>query len=221
MADESSDKLTYQIEVKVMTHMYGSFCQWLCFDLGEPRWRGARGPVSQPDRSSDPDAAIHNFGRYTRYIRKLMLECGSRVAYERVRAVPSKQAATTVFEALVVNRKDFNVEQMHSADFVYLSLSSHFVQQYALLPGQTIQVDVQFQLDRRVFVEWIYAIEELVSPDLIFPNTFIHANVSLIQKIHDLIAKYPKVEYALFDLLFHEGVIHKFILVSTSTCIIR
>ena len=90
MADESSDKLTYQIEVKVMTHMYGSFCQWLCFDLGEPRWRGVRGSVSQPDKSSDPDAAIHNFGRYTRYIRKLMLECGSRVVYERVRAVREK-----------------------------------------------------------------------------------------------------------------------------------
>ena len=65
--------------------MYGSFCQWLCFDIGEPRR-----PISQADRGSDPDAAIHNFGRYTRYIRKLMFECGSRVAYERVRAVREK-----------------------------------------------------------------------------------------------------------------------------------
>ena len=147
-------------------------------------------------------------------VKSVWIQAAPGVEARGASSPPSKQAATTVFEALVVNREDFNVEQMHSADFVYLSLSSHFVQQYALLPGQTIQVDIQFQLDRRAFIEWIYAIEELVSPDLIFPNTFIHANVSLIQKIHDLIAKYPKVEYALFDLLFHEVVIR----ISTSTC---
>lgn len=105
-------------------------------------------------------------------------------------------AAAAVFEALVVNREDFNiVEPLHSADFVYLSLSGHFVKQYALQPGQTISVDIQFQLDRRSFVEWTYAIETLLSPDIIFPNTFLHANISLIQKISELIQKYPKVEY--------------------------
>ena len=90
MIEETREKLTYRIEVKVKTHMFGSFSQWLCFDFGDLRSRGERHSVSHVDSKSDSDAVIHHFGRYTRYIRKLMLECGSRVVHERVRAVCEK-----------------------------------------------------------------------------------------------------------------------------------
>ena len=90
MIEETREKLTYQTEVKVKTHMFGSFSQWLCFDFGDLRSRGKRDSVSHVDSKSDSDAVIQNFGRYTRYIQKLILECGSRVVHERVRAVREK-----------------------------------------------------------------------------------------------------------------------------------
>ena len=100
-----------------------------------------------------------------------------------------------VFENLVVNQEDFNVdESMHSADHIYLSLSGPFVKKYGLEAGQAIQVDVQFQIDRQMFNEWHYALDELVSPKLIFPDTFLETNMYLMKNIHELTAKYFEVE---------------------------
>ena len=110
--------------------------------------------------------------------------------------------STAVFENLVVNQEDFSVdESMRSADHIYLSLSGPFLKQYALVAGSTIQVDVQFQIDRQIFNEWHYALDELVSPKLIFPDTFLETNLYLMTNIRELTSKYPEVEYVRFFLI--------------------
>ena len=90
MLDETHEKLTYRIEVKAKTNMFGSFSQCICFDFGDLHLNGQRDSVSHVDSKPDSDDVIHKFGRYTRYIQKLVLECGSRAVQERVRTVREK-----------------------------------------------------------------------------------------------------------------------------------
>lgn len=143
IAEETHEKLTYQIEVKVKTHMYGSFCQWLCFDFGELQWKGVgeRGLQS----GSDPNAAIHNFGRYTRYIRKLILECGSRVVYERVRSVREKLKFDRWTRA---NRTVVKYDRYYQIDPVFSQFQS--------------KLELKYDIDKSV--------EELITAEVFFKD---------------------------------------------------
>ena len=112
--------------------------------------------------------------------------------------------STAVFENLVVNQENDEFrdvdESMHSAEHIYLSLSGPFVKQYGLEAGQTIQVDVQFQIDRQMFNEWHFALDELKSLELIFPDicTFIQPNMDVMKNIRELTAKTLNFVYVCF-----------------------
>ena len=117
--------------------------------------------------------------------------------------------STSVFENLVVNKEDDEFrdadESMHSAEHIYLALSGPIVKQYGLETGQTIQVDLQFQIDRQMFNEWHYALDELKSPELISPDicTFIQPNMDLMKNIRELTAKTLNFEYVFYKILLY------------------
>ena len=131
-----------------------------------------------------------------------------------VRAVPGAptladpaRAGLYVYEAMVVNREDFNFEPKNpNPNYLYIFLSKQFVHDYALQQNQMLQVEIQFQLNRREFVQQQFALDQLMSPDLLFPNTMVQFNVDLLHQIHQLKQKYPHVEYASLLLpCFHSG----------------
>ena len=107
----------------------------------------------------------------------------------------TERAHLYLYEALVVNKEDFNFDP-RNPNYIYIMLSKSLVSHFALKADQQIQVELQFQLMRRWFVELRYALDQLQSPDIFFPNTMVQFNVELMQKIHELKFKYPKVEYA-------------------------
>ena len=107
----------------------------------------------------------------------------------------TERAHLYLYEALVVNKEDFNFDP-RNPNYIYIMLSKSLVSHFALHADQQIQVELQFQLMRRWFVELRYALDQLQSPDLFFPNTMVQFNVELMSKIHELKYKYPKVEYA-------------------------
>lgn len=74
-----------------------------------------------------------------------------------------------MFEAYFVNKEDFDFDG-RGRDHIYLCLQPRCVEELALQDGQSVAMEIQFQLDRFPFCEMHYALDQLHSVDVVFPD---------------------------------------------------
>ncbi|KAK7471580.1 hypothetical protein BaRGS_00035778, partial [Batillaria attramentaria] len=74
-----------------------------------------------------------------------------------------------VYEAQIFRDENFNYDG-RGKDFVYLCLAPVCVKELKLKAGQSVEVEVQFQMDRLHFVRMHYALDNMTSTDIVFPD---------------------------------------------------
>lgn len=82
---------------------------------------------------------------------------------------PRDSNDNVVYEADIVREENFNYDG-RGRDFIYLCLSRNCVSQLRLSPGISVEVEIQFQMNRSWFVKMHYAVDQLKETDIIFPN---------------------------------------------------
>ena len=74
-----------------------------------------------------------------------------------------------VYEAAIVREENFNYDG-RGRDYIYLCLSPKCVRQLKIKTGLLVNVEIQFQMDRMSFCRMHYAVDQLASPDIVFPD---------------------------------------------------
>ena len=87
----------------------------------------------------------------------------------KVLLAPRADSNKVVYEASIVNKENFEYDG-RGRDFIYLCLSPQCVKQLGLKPGTSIDVEIQFQMDRLFFCRMHYAIDQLHSSEIVFPD---------------------------------------------------
>jgi hypothetical protein len=87
----------------------------------------------------------------------------------KVLLAPRSDSSKVVYEASIVNKENFEFDG-RGRDFIYLCLSPQCVKQLGLKPRTSIDVEIQFQMDRLFFCRMHYAIDQLQSSEIVFPD---------------------------------------------------
>ena len=74
-----------------------------------------------------------------------------------------------VYEAAFVAKENFDYDG-RGRDYIYLCLSPTFCIERELKAGCSVDVEVQFQMDRKPFCIMHYAVDQLSSTDTVFPD---------------------------------------------------
>ena len=100
MLDFHDGSLHYTIVVRATTNLFGSFCQWVCFDLGRTSEdqsstnSTATATVLKTSSSTLPmiqlPSVLRAFGAHTRFVRCLLLETSARSTREQVTRLRNK-----------------------------------------------------------------------------------------------------------------------------------
>lgn len=87
----------------------------------------------------------------------------------KVLLAPRSDSSKVVYEASIVNKENFEFDG-RGRDFIYLCLSPECVTQLNIRPGTSLDVEIQFQMDRLFFCRMHYATDQLLSSDIVFPD---------------------------------------------------
>lgn len=87
----------------------------------------------------------------------------------KVLLAPQSDSAKMVYEAFIVNKENFEFDG-RGKDFIYLCLSPVCVKRLQLKAGTSLDVEIQFQMDRLFFCRMHFAIDLLQSMDTVFPD---------------------------------------------------
>ena len=103
MLDFHDGSLHYTIVVCAKTKLFGSFCQWVCFDLGRtddppstshsPQSElpsATKATATVPKTNSQPASVLQAFGTHTRFVRCLLLETSSKSTREQITRLRDK-----------------------------------------------------------------------------------------------------------------------------------
>ena len=82
---------------------------------------------------------------------------------------PQDNSDKVVFEAAIVREENFNYDG-RGRDYIYLCLSPKCVRQLKIKKGSSVNVELQFQMDRQFFCRMHYAVDQISSPDIVFPD---------------------------------------------------
>ncbi|XP_022318175.2 3'-5' exoribonuclease HELZ2-like isoform X3 [Crassostrea virginica] len=91
---------------------------------------------------------------------------------------PQSHAGSCVYESVIVGRDNFDYDG-RGKEYLYLCLSSQCVQALALQHGMTLKVEIQFQMNRMWFCSMHFAVDNLTSTDVVFPD------LSKIKSFHE------------------------------------
>ena len=86
-----------------------------------------------------------------------------------VLVAPLDRSGKVVYEAAIVREENFNYDG-RGREYIYLCLSPTCVRQLGIKKGMSVNVEIQFQMDRLFFSRMHYAVDELGSPDIVFPD---------------------------------------------------
>ncbi|KAJ8936128.1 hypothetical protein NQ318_022210 [Aromia moschata] len=78
------------------------------------------------------------------------------------------QGRRKVYEALIEDK---------GKNMIYLRLSAQTVQELRLTPDSSLQVEIQFQLNRIPYCEWHYTLDKMANFKMIFPETYLEPNI--------------------------------------------
>ncbi|XP_012934940.1 helicase with zinc finger domain 2 isoform X2 [Aplysia californica] len=95
---------------------------------------------------------------------KLVLSSVSSVLF-----APSNSHSQLVYEAVVMKDSDYNYDG-RGKDYIYVVVSGAMAKQLGLSHSQQVEIELQFQMDRKFFCRMHYAIDCLTSTDVVFPD---------------------------------------------------
>lgn len=87
----------------------------------------------------------------------------------KVLIAPRSDSSKVVYEASIVNKENFEYDG-RGRDYIYLCLSPDCVSRLGLKPGSSLDVEIQFQMDRLFFCRMHYATDQLQASDIVFPD---------------------------------------------------
>ncbi|GFN78225.1 helicase with Zinc finger domain 2-like isoform x3, partial [Plakobranchus ocellatus] len=95
---------------------------------------------------------------------KLVLSCVGTALIARAGST-SKQ----VYEVSIVGENNYGYDG-RGKEYIYLVIDAETARALAVSPGQTVRLELQFQMDRRFFCRMHYALDSLRSIDVVFPD---------------------------------------------------
>lgn len=104
---------------------------------------------------------------------------------------PQSHTGSCVYESVIVGRDNFDYDG-RGKEYLYLCLSSQCVQALALQHGMTLKVEIQFQMNRMWFCSMHFAVDNLTSTDVVFPD------LSKIKSFHEKSTLRIKYVYTVF-----------------------
>ncbi|OWF53235.1 helicase with zinc finger domain 2-like [Mizuhopecten yessoensis] len=87
----------------------------------------------------------------------------------KILIAPTNNSSKTVFEAAIVRKDNFDYDG-RGKEYIYLCLSKACVSQLNLKKNMSIEVEIQFQMDRMHFCMMHFAIDKLQTTDVVFPD---------------------------------------------------
>ncbi|XP_033763482.1 LOW QUALITY PROTEIN: helicase with zinc finger domain 2-like [Pecten maximus] len=87
----------------------------------------------------------------------------------KVLIAPTNDSSKKVFEAAIVRKDNFDYDG-RGKEYIYLCLSKACVSQLNLRRNMSIEVEIQFQMDRMHFCMMQFAIDKMNTTDVVFPD---------------------------------------------------
>lgn len=87
----------------------------------------------------------------------------------KVLIAPINDSSKKVFEAAIVRKDNFDYDG-RGKEYIYLCLSKACVSQLNLQKNMSIEVEIQFQMDRMHFCMMHFAIDKMHTTDVVFPD---------------------------------------------------
>lgn len=110
---------------------------------------------------------------------------------------PNSSSSKTVYEASIVREENFNYYGK-GRDYVYICLKGDCCVKLGLVNGMTVEMQIQFQMDRAPFCRMHYAVDKLRNTEIVFPNV---AKINpQWNEQHKLKVRYVSVIYSFFIL---------------------
>ena len=88
-----------------------------------------------------------------------------------------------VYEANFVGENNYDFDG-RGKDYIYLVISADVARALGASPGQTVTMEVQFQMDRRFFCRMHYALDSLRNKQIVFPDVVkFKPNVQILKQM--------------------------------------
>jgi hypothetical protein len=88
---------------------------------------------------------------------------------QTVLIAPQKHTGRKVYEAIVVQKENFDYDG-RGRDYIYLCLSPICCSELELEANNTVNIEIQFQMNRLPFSLMHLAVDQLKDTDIVFPD---------------------------------------------------